>query len=204
MLADTELLQQLEHVDIKHAPLLEQIPAEIAERYAPKMRVGKPLVRYNKAKDGVRDHEELTIDFQEHNKKLLDDLRASYEKHDMKTFYATAEKVLRIKHGNPVVKVVLTEDGDVIAERDEVNQLIGEYFDKVYKAPERMEDIEDIWAGYKPESTQPVAFSISDVREAMKACNFNKGLGPDGFHGGILLPDNLGHILTNTIAKQVQ
>ena len=46
----------------------------------------------------------------------------------MKAFYATAERVLRIKHGNPVVKVVLTEDGDVIAERDEVSELIGDYF----------------------------------------------------------------------------
>ena len=150
------------------------------------MKVGKPLVRYNKAREVKRDQEELTINFKEHNKKLLEDLKTSYDQHDMKTFYGIAERVLKIKHGNPVVKVLLTDDGDVIAERDEVNSRIGEYFHKIYQAPERMEDIEDMWSDYHPESTQPVTFSEDEVREAMKSCNFNKGLGPDGFHGTIL------------------
>jgi len=71
----------------------------------------------------------------------------------MKTFYGIAERVLKIKHGNPVVKVLLTEGGDVIADRVEVNSMIGEYFQKIYKAPDRMEDIEDTWTNYLPEST---------------------------------------------------
>ena len=29
-------------------------------------------------------------------------------------------------------------------------------------------------------------FSRQDVVDAIKACNFNKGLGPDGFDGSIL------------------
>ena len=29
-------------------------------------------------------------------------------------------------------------------------------------------------------------FSYSDVEEAVKQCNFNKGLGPDGFDGNVL------------------
>ena len=31
-------------------------------------------------------------------------------------------------------------------------------------------------------------FNMRDVEEAMKASNFNKGLGPDGFDGTILRP----------------
>jgi hypothetical protein len=32
----------------------------------------------------------------------------------------------------------------------------------------------------------PGAFTTQDVEEAMRASNFNKGLGPDGFDGTIL------------------
>ena len=121
----------------------------------------------------------------------------------MKAFYATAERVLRIKHGNPVVKVVLTEDGDVIAERDEVNELIGDYFHQVYKAPERMENLEDTWATYQPESAEPLRFSVEAVIDAIKACNLNKGRGPDGSHGAILQPDDPIHTLTLNIVTEI-
>ena len=32
-------------------------------------------------------------------------------------------------------------------------------------------------------------FNEQDVDEAIKECNFNKGLGPDGFDGNLLLTD---------------
>ena len=32
-------------------------------------------------------------------------------------------------------------------------------------------------------------FNDQDVDEAIKECNFNKGLGPDGFDGNLLLTD---------------
>ena len=39
-------------------------------------------------------------------------------------------------------------------------------------------------------------FTMRDVEEAMKASNFNKGLGPDGFDGTILRPGDTSHRLT--------
>ena len=46
-------------------------------------------------------------------------------------------------------------------------------------------------------------FSMQDVEEAMKASNFNKGLGPDGFDGTILRPGDASHRLTQEIAAQI-
>ena len=46
-------------------------------------------------------------------------------------------------------------------------------------------------------------FTMRDVEEAMKASNFNKGLGPDGFDGTILRPGDTSHRLTQDIAFQI-
>ena len=46
-------------------------------------------------------------------------------------------------------------------------------------------------------------FTTSDVTEAMKASNFNKGLGPDGFDGCMLKPDDATHRLTQEITAQI-
>ena len=45
----------------------------------------------------------------------------------MKAFYATAERVLKIQCGNPVVRSVVKED-QLITERDHVDKAIAEYF----------------------------------------------------------------------------
>jgi len=73
---------------------------------------------------------------------MLDDLKSHYDSKDMKLFYATAEKVLRIKHGNPVVKAVISESGEVTNDKAEVDKLIAEYFRNVYKKPETSMQIE--------------------------------------------------------------
>ena len=39
-------------------------------------------------------------------------------------------------------------------------------------------------------------FTTQDVEEAMRASNFNKGLGPDGFDGTILKSGDASHRLT--------
>ena len=39
-------------------------------------------------------------------------------------------------------------------------------------------------------------FTPQDVEEAMRASNFNKGLGPDGFDGTILKPGDASDRLT--------
>ena len=44
---------------------------------------------------------------------------------------------------------------------------------------------------------------ISDVAEAMKASNFNKGLGPDGFDGFMLRPGDASHRVTQEITAQI-
>ena len=54
-----------------------------------------------------------------------------------------------------------------------------------------MESEEDLmmWSHFEAAAgaTQGM-FSTQDVEEAMRASNFNKGLGPDGFDGTILQP----------------
>ena len=46
-------------------------------------------------------------------------------------------------------------------------------------------------------------FTVTDVEEAMKASNFNKGLGPDGFDGTILRPGDPYHRLTQEVTAQI-
>ena len=52
------------------------------------------------------------------------------------------------------------------------------------------------------ENTQGM-FTTKDVEEAMRASNFNKGLGPDGFDGTILKPGDASHRLTQEISAQI-
>ena len=46
-------------------------------------------------------------------------------------------------------------------------------------------------------------FTPADVEAAMKASNFNKGLGPDGFYGTILRPIDNFHRLTQYFTAQI-
>ena len=55
---------------------------------------------------------------------------------DMKSFYAIAERVLRVKPANPVVMMITTVNWDIVDDRDEVDKAIKEYFEAIYKAPE--------------------------------------------------------------------
>jgi len=117
----------------------------------------------------------------------------------LKNFYSTAEKVLRIKHGNPVVKVLLGEGGEVTDEKEEVSRKVTEYFEGVYRKNGNEPVIENTWDTPPPRPTYDVNFTNEEVRNAVRECNFNKGLGPDGFHGAILQPSVPGHPLTNNI-----
>ena len=118
----------------------------------------------------------------------------------MKAFYATAEKVMRVQCGNPVVRSVIKED-QLISERDQVDAAIAEYFQGVYGSEDLLEETDEdrmMWDQFNEavEATQ-------DVEEAMRASNFNKGLGPDGFDGTILQPGNPAHRLTQAITCQI-
>ena len=57
----------------------------------------------------------------------------------MKEFYATAEKVLRVESGNPVVRSVI-KDEQLISEKDQVDQAIADYFQEVYGGEDRQMD----------------------------------------------------------------
>ena len=46
-------------------------------------------------------------------------------------------------------------------------------------------------------------FTAGDVEAAMKASNFNKGLGPDGFDGTFLRPGDSSHRFTTDITAQI-
>jgi hypothetical protein len=63
----------------------------------------------------------------------MGDLKRHYDNHDIKQFYAVADRELRIKHGNPVVKVLLGEEGEVTDDMQEVSKKIAEFFQGVYK-----------------------------------------------------------------------
>ena len=55
-----------------------------------------------------------------------------------------------------------------------------------------------------PEDGPSISFSLEDVKGAVKECNFNKGLGPDGFCGSILKPDQDSHQPTTRILGQLR
>ena len=57
----------------------------------------------------------------------------------MKAFYATAEKVLQIKCGNPVVRSVIKEE-QLISERDKVAAAIAQCFQEVYQGDDLQAD----------------------------------------------------------------
>ena len=55
---------------------------------------------------------------------------------DMKGFYKTAERVLRVKPANPVVMKITTDKVEVVDDKDDVDRHIKQYFEAIYKAPD--------------------------------------------------------------------
>ena len=100
--------------------------------------------------------------------------------------------------GNPEVRSVIVGD-QLISDRDQVDQAIAEYFQGVY-GREDLETETDgdllMWERFQEAAdAMQGMFTMRDVEEAMKASNFNKGLGPDGFDGTILRPGDTSHRL---------
>ena len=88
-----------------------------------------------------------------------------------------------------------------------MEQAIAEYFQEEYGGEDRhMEADADLLLWERLEraaEANPGLFSDLDVVEAMKASNFNKGLGPDGFDGNILKPSDPSHQLTQVLSAQI-
>ena len=145
-----------------------------------------------------KDHETpelLQLAGELHNHKVLGELHRHFRAGNMKAFYATAEKVIRVQCGNPMVRTVIVGD-KLISDRDQVDAAIAEYFLGIYGIQDHgqhMETEEDLtmWSRFEAavDATQGM-FSPLDVEEAMRASNFNKGLGLDGFDSTILQPGN--------------
>ena len=125
---------------------------------------------------------------------LINELRKTSDIHnltqmlrsgDIKGFYKTAERVLRVKAANPVVMKITTDRDEVIDDKDDVDRHIKEYFEAIFKAPHEWDD-RMVISESNNESNQREHFSINDIEDAMRQCNFNKGVGPDGFDGNTL------------------
>ena len=112
-----------------------------------------------------------------------------------------------MESGNPVVRSVI-KDEQLISEKDQVEQAIAEYFQEVYGGGEDLQMNADESLGMW-ESLENMAgpeedmFTAGDVVEAIKASNFNKGLGPDGFDGSILKPGDPSHPPTQALSAQI-
>ena len=165
----------------------------------PKSKKGRQTVRYSPDQKVNETAELLQLPGELHNHKIISELQKQFRAGNMKAFYAMAEKVMRVQCGNPVVRSVIKED-QLISERDQVDAAIAEFFQGVYGSEDQeAETAEDrtMWERFTEaeEFTQGL-FTAQDVEEAMRASNFNKGLGPDGFDGNILQPGNPAHRLT--------
>ena len=193
-------------LDISKHPLVSMVPWEIAKKYKPKAGQERQTVRYYPAKKAHETPELLQLAGELHNHKTLDELQRHFRAGDMKAFYATAEKVLQIQCGNPVVKSVIKEE-QLITDRDSVEQAIAEYFEDVYGGKDREADSEEdltLWTRLEATADLMVQlFTTADVTEAMKASNFNKGLCPDGFDGCMLRPGDASHRSTHEITAQI-
>ena len=156
------------------------------------------MVKYRSRAQIANEQEELAIageyDKQLNVRKLAELLREG----DMKEFYKIANKVLMIRTSNPVVrrlKIGIEGEEEVIEDRILVEEAIANYFKTIYKRQEHLVNINEEDEEMKEDTSSPEImnidtssekFRLADISEAIKSCNFNKGLGPDCFDGNIL------------------
>ena len=118
--------------EINRQPLLSLVPTEISELFRPPMKKkGRQTIRYSPAQKAQESPEMLQLAGELYNHKILDQLQRHFKAGKIMEFYATAEKVLRVESGNPVVRSVIVGD-QLISERDQVDQAIADYFQEVY------------------------------------------------------------------------
>jgi hypothetical protein len=173
--------------DITSQALIDLLPKEAIRPTNP---TGKRRVRlrYNKPKEVEHQPEELVISGTLHQHRLLDQLKEYHQSCNWKAFYATVERVLRVKASTPIVRTVLADEGVPVNDEEEVTAKIAQYFERVYALEEEMKGEEA--RDHPMEEPHPVdagpLFTKEDVEQAVRDCNFNKGLGPDGFDGSLL------------------
>ena len=111
--------------------MIDSVPQEVIRQHKPSSKKGRQTVRYSPAQRVNETPELLQLAGELHNHKVLGELHKYFREGNMKAFYATAEKVMRVQCGNPVVRSVIKED-QLISERDQVDAAIAEYFQGVY------------------------------------------------------------------------
>jgi len=108
----------------------------------PTSKKGRQTVRYSPAQKQNETPELLQLAGELHNHKILNQLHKYFRESNMKAFYATAEKVMRVQCGNPVVRSVIKGD-QLISERDQVDAAIAEYFQGVYGSEDLPEETDE-------------------------------------------------------------
>ena len=87
--------------------MIEYVPKEVIAMHKPQVSKGRKTVRYSPSQKSNETPELLQLAWELHNHKILDELRTFFRANNLKAFYATAEKVLRVECGNPVVRSVI-------------------------------------------------------------------------------------------------
>ena len=84
------------------------------------------------------------------------------------------------------VRGILTEDGQIVRDEHEMGRMIAHAYQELRCMDENTkEDRRD--EHLSEEMTE--RYMDQDIEEAIKECNFNKAIGPDGFDGKILEKD---------------
>ena len=106
-------------------PMYEYFERQVMEHeWSSRQEKKQKVVSYNSKRQTVHEPEEL---------ELINELRKSNEIHnltqmlrsgDMKGFYKTAERVLRVKPANPVVMKITTDKDEIIDDKDDVDRHI--------------------------------------------------------------------------------
>ena len=92
---------------IDQRPMIYYFPQEVIAMHKPQVSKGRKTVSYSPAQKNSQTPEMLQHAGELHNHKVLDELRNFFRANNLKAFYATAEKVLRVECGNPVVRSVI-------------------------------------------------------------------------------------------------
>ena len=98
-------------------------------------------MRYSSAQKDHEMLEQLHLAGQLYNHKIMGELRRHFRAWNIYIFYTTAEKVMRVQCGNPVVRSVIVGD-QLISDRDQVYEAIAEYFQGVYGIQDHVQHIE--------------------------------------------------------------
>jgi hypothetical protein len=105
---------------IDQRPMIDYVPQEVIAMHKPQVNKGRKTVRYSPAQKNSETPELIQLAGELHNHKILDELRNFFRANNLKAFYATAEKILRVECGNPIVRSVIVGE-QLISDRDQVD-----------------------------------------------------------------------------------